>query len=99
MQEKNFIRPYKGACGIAVLGLVMAIVAIATPEWTKTAVVTIGLWTLTDSMDGKSYYWTSVGEYNGKFTYLKVIGPLLCSTNLGQLIQARNRKPKFNLKF
>ena len=65
MNRTNFKLPFKAGCVLAALGLVMTVVAIATPEWTKTSDVTIGLWSLTDA-NGNSYFWTDTGAYEGK---------------------------------
>ena len=64
MDDKYTRRPYIGALLIAAVGLILSVVSIATPEWTKESGVTIGLWTLTDE-DGKSYSWTQTGLYKG----------------------------------
>lgn len=64
MAEMN--TPYKASTAIALMGLILAVISIATPEWTKESGVTIGLWTVTDE-NGDSFSWLSSGLYEGDY--------------------------------
>lgn len=52
------------------LGLLFAIISIASPEWTVSGGTTIGLWTLTD-VNGQSYSWTEQWKYSGGNTFYR----------------------------
>uniref|UniRef100_H2Z4U9 Uncharacterized protein n=1 Tax=Ciona savignyi TaxID=51511 RepID=H2Z4U9_CIOSA len=60
-------KPFVAAFGMALLGLLLSVIAIATPEWTVSRGVKIGLWTLTDE-NGVSYSWTD-RAYSESFFY------------------------------
>lgn len=53
---------YKWSLAIAGLGMLLAIISIATPEWTVADGKVIGLWVL--QSDGQDYSWTGTSEYS-----------------------------------
>lgn len=62
-------RSFKTALLVAVIAEVLCVVSIATPLWTEEYNCQIGLWTLKDLVQSKSYSWTSTGQYRGDFYY------------------------------
>ena len=68
MSSIDRLRPFKGACAIAMLGLILTIVSIATPQWTVTPNETIGLWSLNKGEN--TYTWTDTGAYEGNLLAL-----------------------------
>ncbi|CAK8688857.1 unnamed protein product [Clavelina lepadiformis] len=79
--------PFISACLLAILGLALTAVSLATPEWTVARGVRIGLWSLTDE-NGKTYEWTGPRDYEDFFYsswFLAVRGMMMASIIIGSL--------------